>query len=382
SLWVSLDAYQLVNYTLSTWTGFEQRTGTGRILPGATIAAANVVLMVVPLGMAWQHEEWHKAVLSMRSIESRVERNRVAGVLDDDLARLKRRHPAELVRHQTAGIEGGYEFVTTLEKEQFFRHLRTWSVPTIWSFYGMNAFYMQLCASKLSDDDAEYFKSESNPMQRDTIGADCTGWTYDLFHPDEPYSARGPHPSGNGVRRYRTWSELGSRERRYLWNQRNLALLNFLDPMLLGFDAFELGDMRFNAHVRHLPTAFGHEVSLDGFFELRKWKLFLSAQQFFNYQHWFPGVAAQLYRYPFPIAADRSLSVSATGNLWLQPEGQRFFTSRPELGGMLRARLDLSGPRTLEPFMEVDAKTSGWVAGIGALEPSMSLRLGVGLPLY
>jgi hypothetical protein len=229
SLWVSLDAYQLVNYALGSWTDFEHRSATGKILPGAAIVAANAVLMVVPLGMAWQHEQWHQAVLSSRRIESSVERNRVTGVRDEDLALLKREHPAEFVRHQTAGIEGGYEFVTTLEKQQY-------------------------------------------------------------------------------------------------W--------------------------------------------------------FASLQQFFNYEHWFPGVAAQLYRYPFRITGDRSLSVSAMGNLWLQPEGQRFLTSRPQLGGMLRVRLDLSGPHTLEPFLEVDAKTSGWVAGIAALEPSLSLRLGVGMPLY
>lgn len=382
SLWLSLDAYQIVNHQLGDWTGFERRTGAGKILPGMAIAGANLVMLVVPLGMAWQHELWHKAVLSSRGIESVVEMNKVDHVRDEDLATLKRDHPAEFIRFQTIGLEGGYELATTLEKEQFFRRTRAWNVATIWSLYGMNSLYMQICASTMSDDDAEFAAKESRESKRDAVGSDCTGWTYDLFHRDEPYNARGAHPTGVGIRRYRTWSELDEREQRYLSTQRNLSLLNFLDPALVGFSSFELGHLRFNAHVRHMPTSFGQIVAVDGFFEYERLRWFLSAQNFFNYEHWFPGILAQLWRYPISSWSDRELTLSIALNGWLQPAQQRFTSATTELGGMARFRLDFSGPRTLVPFVEIDAKTRGWAAGIVALEPSASMRLGVGWPLH
>jgi hypothetical protein len=298
------------------------------------------------------------------------------------LATLKRDHPADFIRLQTVGLEGSYEAVNTLEKAQFFRRTRVWNVPTFWTFYGLNSLYMQICASKLSDSDATDAARQTDPTKRDIVGSDCTGWTYDLFHADEPYAARGPHPGGNGIRRYRTWSELDAQEKQYLGQQRSLSLLNFLDPTLLGYSAFEFGKARYNAHLRHVPTSFGYVVSLDGFFASEQLALFVSAQNFFNYEHWFPGLSAQLWRMPIPVTASRALSVSMTLNGWLQPAEQRFFTAEPELGGMARLRLDLAGPQTFEPFVEVDGKTAGWVAGVMALDPAYSLRFGVGLPVF
>jgi hypothetical protein len=289
---------------------------------------------------------------------------------------------AEFVRSQTIGIEGGYEFVTTLEREQFFRRTRAWNVPTIWTFYGMNSLYMQICASKLTDDDASFAAQQTDQLKRDTGGQDCTGWTYDLFHPDEPYSARGPHPAGNGIRRYRTWSELDAREKSYLGRQRTLSLLNFLDPMLLGFSAFEVGGLRFNGHVRYMPTSFGDEISLDGFFDVTDLKLFVSAQNFFNYGHWSPGVAVQVWRYSIPFHGNRAFTVTAAANAWLQPKEQQFMTSTRELGGLARLRLGIAGPRTFEPFLEVEGKSRGWAAGVVTLEAGYALRLGVGVPVY
>lgn len=382
SLWLSLDTYQLVNYGLGAWTGFERKRGSAKLLPGAAMFGANAVMMVLPLGIAWEHEHWHHVALAARGIQSRVETNKVVGVTDESLAEFKRRYPAEFVRSQTIGVEGGYEFVTTLEREQFFRRTRAWNVPTIWTFYGMNSLYMQICASKLTDDDATFAAQQTDQLSRDTGGQDCTGWTYDLFHPNEPYSARGPHPAGNGIRRYRTWSELDAREKAYLSRQRTLSLLNFLDPMLLGFSDFEAKGLRFNGHVRYMPTSFGDEVSLDGFLDTRDVKLFVSVQNFFNYQHWSPGILAELWRYPILLYGNRALNASVAVNGWLQPDEQRFMTAKRELGGRGRLRLSLAGPHTFEPFVEIDGKSRGWAAGVVALEPSYSLRVGVGVPVF
>jgi hypothetical protein len=43
--------------------------------------------------------------------------------------------------------------------------------------------------------------NEPDPLKRDIVGFDCDAWAYDLQRPDEPYEARGPHPTGVGIDR-------------------------------------------------------------------------------------------------------------------------------------------------------------------------------------
>lgn len=48
---------------------------------------------------------------------------------------------------------------------------------------------------------------------RDFTGHDFVAWVYDLHRPDEPYGARGIHPSGVGIDRYRKSAQLTPDER-------------------------------------------------------------------------------------------------------------------------------------------------------------------------
>jgi hypothetical protein len=382
SLFVSIDGYQLVNHALAHWTGFYEARGSGAVLPGSSVVLANLVLVVLPPGMAWQHEQWHKAALSMHGIESRANTNTVSGVSDESLAALKRDHPADFIRLHTAGLEGGYEAATTLEKLQFFRRTTGWNVPTLWSIYALNSLYMQICSSSLADSDAADAAKQTDILARDIVGSDCTAWTYDLFRPNLPYAARGPHPTGIGLRRYRTYSELTDDERRYLGMQRTLSLLNFLDPALLGITEFRTGGLRFSGHVRHMPTSFGHLLALDGFFSSGRTDWFLSAQQFFNRSHWFPGLLAELWRFPVPTGLGPKLRLSAQLGGWLQPKDQLFATSQARIGGMSSLRIGLSGSLGLEPYVELQAKSAGWAAGILTNDPTVTVRTGVGYSAF
>jgi hypothetical protein len=179
------------------------------------------------------------------------------------------------------------------------------------------------------------------------------------------------------LRRYRTYSDLSTGERSFVRLQRSLSLLNFLDPALLGFDALEWGKLRFFAHVRHLPTSFGHVLSVDGLFSANRVDWALSAQNFFNQSHWFPGLVAELWRYPVSVGLAQPLRLSARAGAWLQPKEQRYVTGRAQFGAMSAFRVGL-GHRRFEPFVEVEAKSAGWVAGILTDEPLLSLRTGLG----
>src|SRR6185369_11033773 len=81
-------------------------------------------------------------------------------------------------------------------------------------------------------------KEGANVPKRDFTGLDFTAWVYDLHRPDEPYAARGVHPSGVGIDRYIRYSDLSDAEKSYLRLQGYLQVLNLIDPNLFGFTRF------------------------------------------------------------------------------------------------------------------------------------------------
>src|SRR6185503_15319227 len=100
-------------------------------------------------------------------------------------------------------------------------------------------------------------KEGTNVPTRDFTGLDPDGWVYDLFRPDEPYAARGIHPSGVGIDRYRSESDFTPRERRYLRRQARLSWLNLLNPQLIGLYGFDVGRLNglpvtVNASAQHM----------------------------------------------------------------------------------------------------------------------------------
>ncbi len=384
SLWIATDAFQLVGFGLGKIAD-PHAEGTGeKVLGRALVIAGDALLVGMPFGLYWQHEEWHRAVLSRRQIHSfdgvykfdllSVAIN-VSEVEDASLARLKAERPAEFVRMSTAGLEGGYELATNLEKIQFFHRTRTWNVPALFEAYLVNSIYQYACASTLGDS----FTDEANKKEgadrrgRDFTGADCVAAAYDLFRPNEPYAARGVHPSGVGVDRYRKYGNGTAEEQRYLRTQFGLSLLNFLDPALLGVVAFTTGGLRWNTHVRYMPTSFGSTLDLDAFLQKGVLGLFVSAHTYTNHERLFPGLTAEILRFP----VGRGVHVGGRVGAWLQPAQQGFFdrTSRP--GGLLGLKVGYAGSPLAEPYVEVEAKTAGWVAGNVSLEPAFVFRTGL-----
>lgn len=395
SLWLSTDLYESVHFglgkVLDPYDTKWWRGSLGRVMTGA----ADFLLVSLPLGAAWQHEEWHRAVLKTRGVESYngvydLDPFRdvipVKHVADEGLARFKAEHPAEFVRMGTAGIEANYELATNIEKVHVFYNPRTWPSVSVGILNLINIVYMATCASPESD--ASLVRDEANETlvrERDFTGYDCTGWVYDLHRPTEPYAARGAHPSGVGVRRYRRWADLTPDERDYLETQRTLSFLNLLDPVMFGFPAFRVAKgTRATAHVRHMPTSFGSAINLEVFFAgglttHRPLNLFASIQSYFNRDHYFPGLALELQRLPLTNVLDRQSWVSARVALWLQPLDQSFTTATIQPGGVLATRFGYEATSSLSPFLEIEGKSAGWLAGNVALGPALAFRAGLTL---
>ena len=78
----------------------------------------------------------------------------------------------------------------------------------------------------------------------------------------------GDHLALLGIDRYRSESDLTSRERRYLRRQAYLSWLNLLNPQLFGLYQFDLGKrngqpVTLNASVQHMMAPFGYSLGLN-----------------------------------------------------------------------------------------------------------------------
>ena len=182
------------------------------------IVVTDVFATFVPFGDGWMHEEWHRSVMSRRGISSYDDiydfpffRDliNVSHVKDEDLVRLKARHPTDQIRMSAAGIEGDFARGVAYDKDRFFFKTRGATLFAQW-MSTLNAIAYMNSAAFASDEPTARLNEEegANVPVRDFTGLDPTGWVYDLFRPDEPYAARGLHPSGVGLDRYRSGSDL------------------------------------------------------------------------------------------------------------------------------------------------------------------------------
>ncbi|MFN5430957.1 MAG: hypothetical protein ACK498_09490, partial [Cyclobacteriaceae bacterium] len=68
--------------------------------------------------------------------------------------------------------------------------------------------------------------------------------------------------------------------------------------------------------------------------------------------------------------------VSSRGILWTQPKNQSFTDKRASLGGALHIRNSIS-LNSLNLFLDVEAKSAGWLMGNVFLEENVSLIFGL-----
>lgn len=390
SLAVTAGVYDVVH------GGIARALGQESLRAKAAITAFDVLSLAAPFTDAWLHEEWHRAVLGARGMGSFDDvynlKNlssstiSVSHVSDENLARLKREHPADFVRLKAAGIEGEYQLVTRLEQDGFYRNVHEWHYALYWLVAINDVLYVADLSG--ADDEARSANAKERTVaMRDISGHDFTAWVRDLFRPNEPWEARGVHPSGVGVNRYVLTTDLTADERRYLRREGRLAFLNFLDPNLIGFNGFTVRTsiggtpLRANVAMRHLLTSFGHVVDANVFLKGAPTNVFIVLHAYANHDRTFPGAEVQVIDYPI-AAGGRSVEVSPRLAVWAQPDAQQFRTRDARAGAL--AALRVRGPltRRIGVVAEVEGKTVGWAAGVVQLEPAVNLRLGASLTAW
>lgn len=338
------------------------------------VVGFDIATMSLPFGHSWLHEEWHRATMGRRGISSYNDVYKfpigqeiiaVSHVTDEDLVRFKRDYPAEHVRMSAAGMESQIAQNVHLERNQFFRASPDNNRMLFWLNNFSVTGYLASCASSEADrsTDRQNDGDGADVAKRDFTGLDCTAWAYDLFRPEEAYTARGTHPSGVGIDRYIRYSDLNNGERAFLKRQVGLSLLNFADPFLIGrneFDARWFGeDVKWNARLSHQLTSFGYTVDAHGLFKWNQQKLHLRWHNGFNDKAYFPGLTVSWIDYPLH---DRWFLTSDL-TLWNQPRAQRYNARGGEMlvGGGTEVSYEFI--KASRWYLGVEAKTPGWITG-------------------
>ena len=358
--------------------------------------ALEIFMFYLPLGDAWLHESFHQSVMKIHGIESYNEVYEfqffspsisVSHVKDEDLAALKAKSNPDFVRLHAAGNEANILLATELGETGFFRQ-EPWVVSrqTIIFMNLLNSsLYVQMCTTPAAEEKTkEMNQSEGSDIpSRDFTGLDFTAWIYDLFRPNEPYSARGLHPYGGlGIARYISPSQLTGEEKAYLSQQASLSFLNFIDTSFIPLDLSVAGTdgvkIRTAGNLRYHMSSFGNSIQANLYLKRENLNLAFSYHNYTNKNNYFPGLEMKIVDYPLEIGGmDFKFTPRVLG--WLQPKNQSFTTGDFELGYLLdlKAAWGVTDFSTL--WIKGTKKSPGWVAGNEYLSEHFSLSAGLSL---
>ena len=240
--------------------------------------------------------------------------------------------------------------------------------------------YMWYCdtSAATADTNAENLQ-EPDPLKRDVVGYDCDAWAYDVQRPDEPYEARGPHPTGVGIDRYRRPTDLTPHERELLVQAKWLSLLNLVDPAMFGVRWGVPGappGWRMTGGFAYQLTSFGQAVTLDLYARGGDARWRAALRLYLSGHLALPGLELERVRLARTVGGAR-LEVTPTLGVWLQPAHDRFDDTAARPGALARLKLAWLATGRLSAFAEVQAKSAGWVAGTPRLDAAVEARVGV-----
>lgn len=346
----------------------------------------------IPFGNAWLHEEYHRAVMTRRGVNSfnqiytfpfgkaTVSVNKVK---DDDLILLSDTYNKDFRRLLVAGMEGEYLQIRKLQQNNFFHNLGLPHIPLYWlSTLGSISYLNDLSGSTYYDELIDQANQvEFSIESRDFTGPDYTAWASALFNPQRPYEDRGPHPSGVGINRYVKTADLNTQELNYLKRQGQLHWLNVFSPQLFGFSKLRLksaenGTYYGNFALRHILTPFGNSISLDLFYQTPKNNFNFLFHNYNNLNRSLLGIESAIID---KKVYDKWM-FSGRGIVWTQPASQSFAEDNARLGGAFNIRnsLSLNG---FYIYFDVEAKSAGWLMGNMFLESNISLKMGLNVRL-
>ena len=337
----------------------------------------------IPLGI-WAHEEFHRSVLGVNGIHaengnwflSRWD-GTVYGVTDAQLATLKENNLPGLLYAYTSGIQSEAIFTAENVSRDVFYDRSFYKN----AFYLYNAYYIRnyfdFAVSSLSDSvkviAPEY--EDGDPSQRDFAGADLTAWAYDMFSPDSSYYNRDVFPDGDGVNRRIGFSDLSAEAQDYLIKQKNLSLLNFINPAIFCINKIKIGDnIQFNLFAEYMPTQFGNDISYHLPIKVKENNYLIALHNYNNHSNSFWGMDLGIInRKLFSDHIETSVQLHG----WVQPESQDFYATKGETGGAVDLTFGYVLAGNFKPGLSVGYKSAGWLAGNPYLDQQINFAIGL-----
>lgn len=384
---------QSINWGIKNILVFKRRSVLQKLTHNIISGAIELTISrKIPYTLGWAHEEFHRSVMVTNYTNSfnplgfskgdfDISGNLVSVgmVLDTNLVLMKKNDNPTFIRLATAGLESQVYGVQRMQQQNFFyQQDLPYSVHYISSLFNVFGY---IAGSVIETTETEINKTiakeGNNQPIRDFTGFDPLSWCYDLNHPDEPYSARGLHPYGNGYDRYIRPSDLADEQITWLERQASLSMLNLISPMnfmvsSITLKRYEDGNtLKGNFSFRYFPTSFGATMGIDLLVKTPEYNIFLAPHFNRNYKNYFPGIEIMLFEYPVQAFGQKLLTtVDVIADM--QPASQSFFTSKSRFAGYINANLKWKASKILYPFVSVNGKTYGWVKG----DPFIKSRAG------
>ncbi len=374
------------------WNKLVKPVSTGKYILNrlvANVAALGTDYMAIklPYGYAFQHEEFHRAVMTSRHIFSYDEvwnfgkglDIAVTHVKDEDLVYLKKNFPADQVRLSATGVEGEYAWLQRMQEDNFFRQTGYpfAGISILGTLHAVN--YVNLPFTKRFDaiTDSILSYDRDNILARDFTGYDFSAWVYDLFTPGEPYEARGTWPGGIGIRRPVKASDLTPEMKEFLRETGNMQYINFLSPFLLGINRLRLRhDFYFNFALRSMPTSFGYYAGGDFFLDVKGKQVMLSPGLNKSRSLTLPSLGLRSNHHFGRVSPGFKAGINLA--VWAQPEDQLFDARKASLGMLLEIKPCYALTKQLRLTTEFSFKTRGWVFGNPYLDSKWTVRAGLG----
>lgn len=334
----------------------------------------------IPLGV-WAHEEFHRSVLGVKDVSS-INGNwlfsrwdgTVYGVSDETLEDFKATEINQLLYSYTAGVQYEVLLNQTISVRDFYKQ-RTLPKTGLLLYNAWYVYdYFRFSASSLSDSVKILAPPHESPdpFERDYAGADLTAWIYDMFNPSLPFTSRDAFPDGEGVNRRLGFSDLSAEEKDYLVKQKQLSLLNFLNPAIFFINRIKINnDLSFNFFAQYAPTHFGNDVAIYLPVKYKNFDLLVNVHNYHNFSGSGFGAGLGLFNYKL----SEKIETDFTASFWNQPVS--FFETKNSSGGAVRITTNYLLTHTFSGFISVNAKSKGWLIGNPYLESNLSVQAGI-----
>ena len=362
---------------------------TANVVFGQLVSGASTyILGGFPLGGGWLHEEYHRAMLATNRVASKdpfddyqldLTDGSVKNIYDDALRNFKKNDPHGFNRMLIAGAEGELLAAKKMQENNFFNGA---NLPIEFTnlFYTISAVrYFNDSYKSIDSMNIPLNKKDgANMMARDFTGHDYSGWIWHLFKPNVPYDSLGIHPSGVGINRYINSDRLTKEEKNYYDKVKKQAWLSYMSPMIFGFRKIKLKDSVYvNFAIQYQPTSFGTDRELRFYYMNRNNKYSFGIHQYQNYENSF--YAAEFNWVDMKIKQLENFSFTTRMLIGTQPNNQEFFTEKSQLFGLLSLHTDYAINKKFGAYIQLQAKTDGWVAGDEYLTSMVRLRSGLWL---